>query len=112
MAYDTGMLKDRIQILQRVIPDGKTGKASGKPRFDQIGDCIWASVTWNKGMKAMREGALDAYDTVMVRTRWNPFLTRDCFIGFEGRIYQIMSYNADRMDNTIQITAQEMVTKK
>lgn len=112
MGYETGMLKDRIVVLQRIIPDGKGGRASGKPRFEPVHDCIWASVTWTKGMKAMREGALDAYDTVMIRTRWFPFLTRESFIGFEDRIYQIMSFNADRMENTIQITAQEMVTKK
>ena len=111
MGYPAGMLKDRIQVLRRVMPDGRIGKGSAKHTYEPVA-CLWAAVTWNKGMKAMREGALDAYDTVMVRTRWNELLTRDSFIGFEGRIYQIQSYNADRMDNTIQITAIETITKQ
>jgi hypothetical protein len=28
---------------------------------------------------------------------------------YEGVIYQIISFHADRLDNTIQITAQEIV---
>lgn len=109
MSYSTGFLRDRIQVLRRVIPEGsKYGKAGGKPTYEVVA-CLWANWAWTKGVKAMREGALDAYDTVMVRTRYTCELTRDSFIGHEGRIYQIHSFNASLVDNTIQITAIEIV---
>lgn len=108
MGFSSGFLRDRIQVLRRVLPDGKFGKAGGKPTYKKVA-CLWANVSWTKGMKAMREGALDAYDTVMVRTRYTCELTRDSFIGHEGKIYQIQSFNASMVDNTIQITAIEIV---
>ena len=59
----------------------------------------------------MRDGALDAYDTVMVRTRWRDDLTRNSCLGIDGVVYQIQSYHADYQANTIQITAIETITK-
>jgi head-tail adaptor len=109
MGFPAGFLRDRIQVLRRVIPEGsKYGKSGGKPTYEVVA-CLWGNVTWTKGVKAMREGALDAYDTVMVRTSYTCQLTRDSFIGHEGRIYQIHSFNASLVDNTIQITAIEIV---
>lgn len=97
--------------MKRVTADGKFGPRSGKPTYEPV-VCLWANVTWSKGAKAIREGALDAYDTVLIRTRWTNQLTRDSFIGYEGHIYQILSYHASKQENTIQITAQEIVTKQ
>jgi hypothetical protein len=71
--------------------------------------CVWANVTWSKGVKALHEGALDAYDTVLFRMRWNTLVKRDSQLVYEGVVYQIISFHADRLDNTIQITAQEIV---
>ncbi len=68
-------------------------------------------MTWNKGVKALREGALDAYDTVLIRMRWNNIVTRDSRLQCDGVTYQIQSLHADRQDNTIQITATEVITK-
>lgn len=70
---------------------------------------VWADVTWSKGVKALREGALDAYDSVMIRMRWNDIVTRDSRLKTGGKIYQIQSLHADYQTNTIQITAQEVV---
>lgn len=106
--YETGMLKDRVRILKRVANDGKFGKGSEKPTYEFV-DEFWCNVTWTKGVKAMRDGALDAYDTVMFRMRWNNVVSRDSYIGYDGRIYQIMSFHADFKANTIQITAVEIV---
>ena len=62
-----------------------------------------------KGVKALREGALDAYDTVLIRMRWNNVVTRDSRLQHGGVTYQIQSLHADRQENTIQITATEIV---
>ena len=52
---------------------------------------------------------MDSIDTVLIRMRWNNIITRDCLLECDGVTYQIQSLHADRQENTIQITATEMV---
>ena len=56
--------------------------------------------------------ALDAYDTVMFRMRYNKEIDRWCLIQYRGKWYQITSCNEDYQENQIQITATEMVNQK
>jgi len=108
MAYSTSILRDRVTILTRkTATDGKFGRNSGGVKFED-GSTIWANVSWSKGVKAMREGALDAYDYILVRCRYTSELTRECRLKHEGRTYQIESFHADKHENTIQITAVEL----
>lgn len=106
MAYSTGMLKHRIMILNKVLP---TQADFGETTQYEVKSCVWAQVTWSKGVKALREGALDAYDTIMVRMRYNTVVSRESRLLIDGVTYQIQSLHADRQDNTIQITATEVV---
>ena len=108
MAYSTGMLNKRIQIYKRAEESQKDrfGK-SGQPKYQLLGP-FWANETFSKGVKALHEGALDAYDTVMFRLRYHACIDRWCLIRYNGTWYQILSFNADEHDNQIQITAQEM----
>ena len=110
MGYSTGMLKHRVEILKRVQEDGEFGIRSGKPSFERV-CCVWADVTWKKGQKALNAGAMDALDTVMFRMRWDGRVTRECFLKYDGVVYQAMQFHADRQDNTIQILATEVVVK-
>lgn len=106
MAYSTGLLKHRVKILNKVRPtQGDFGETTRYAEADEV----WADVTWNKGVKALREGALDAYDTVMIRMRYNTIVSRDSRLQYGGLTYQIQSLHADYQDNTIQITATEVV---
>jgi SPP1 family predicted phage head-tail adaptor len=98
------MLKYRVTILNKQVTAG-----FGETTAYQPAACVWADVTWNKGVKALREGAMDAYDTVMIRMRWNNIVTRDSRLQCDGVTYQIQSLHADRQANTIQITATEIV---
>ena len=108
MAYSTGILDKRITILTRAAAeDGKFGRNSAGVKYTE-GSTIWANVTFNKGVKAMREGALDAYNVLLVRCRYTDELTRESRIKYEGKTYQIDSFNADRHANTIQITMTEL----
>ena len=84
-------------------------KFGEKVKYEAVG-CVHADVTWNKGVKSLREGALDAYDTVMIRMRWNNIVNRYSRLECDGVTYQIQSLHADRQGNTIQITATEIVT--
>ena len=104
MAYTSGLLKYSVTILNKQVATGFGETTSYQPAAT-----VWADVTWNKGVKALREGALDAYDTVMIRMRWNNIVTRDSRLQCDGVTYQIQSFHADRQDNTIQITATEIV---
>jgi len=108
MAYSTGILKDRITIQTRkTATDGRFGRNSAGVQYED-GSTIWANVTWTKGAKALREGALDAYEYIMVRCRYTAELTRECRIKYDGKVYDIQSFHADKGENTIQVTAIEL----
>lgn len=105
------MLKKRIEIAKRVeSTNGQFGKSSAGQKYQSMGK-FWASETWNKGVKSLREGAVDAYDTVMFRMRWAKDVDRWCLIKYQDRWYQIQSLNEDYQRNEIQITATEMVNQ-
>lgn len=104
MAYTSGLLKYRVTILNKQVATGFGETTSYQPAAT-----VWADITWNKGVKALREGALDSYDTVLIRMRYNDVVTRDSRLQHGGVTYQIQSLHADRQANTIQITATEMV---
>ena len=108
MGYSAGMLKYRVQILKRVQSASKFSSASGPVSYVPERE-VWAGYKFNKGTKSLREGALDAYDTVMFFFHSSVTIRRDNFIGFKGRVFQITSLNDDAMDDKIQITATEIV---
>ena len=107
MAYSTGMLNKRIRIAKRVENQDRTFGEDGQPKYEWMG-WFWASEKWNKGAKSLQNGALEAYDVVMFRLRYAPSIDRWCVIQYDGRWYQIQSFNASKQDNQIQITATEM----
>ena len=106
MGYSSSILRWRVAILKKKDPEERAFGA--KTEYEQVA-CVHANMTWNKGVKSLREGALDAYDTVMFRMRWNNIIDRDCLLECEGVTYQIQSLHADRYENTIQITATEII---
>ena len=106
MAYSSGILDKRVTILNKVKPeDAGFGETT---QYEAIGS-VWANVTWSKGTKALREGALDAYDTVLIRTRFTCEITRDSLLECDGVRYQILSLHTDKRENICQIKAQEVV---
>lgn len=108
MAYDAGMLNKRITIAKRLEAQmGKYGLDSSGAQYQIVGQA-WAAEDFNKGVKSLREGAVDAYDTVMFRLRYRKDIDRWCIIQYLGRWYKIESFNESYQDNQIQITATEM----
>lgn len=108
MAYDAGMLNKRITIAKRLEAQmGKYGLDSSGAKYQIVGQA-WAAEDFNKGVKSLREGAVDAYDTVMFRLRYRKDIDRWCIIKYLGRWYKIESFNESYQDNQIQITATEM----
>ena len=110
--YDAGMRNKRITIARRTESGGgQFGVRSAGQQYQVLGD-FWAAEDFNKGVKSLREGAVDAYETVMFRMNWYAGIDRWCLIQYEGTWYQIQSFNASRQSKTIQITATEMANQQ
>ena len=108
MAYSAGMLDKKITFYRRATAeDGKYGKNSAGEKYELVGT-FNAAEDFNKGVKSLRLGAVEAYDVVMFRMHYRKGIDRWCLIRYNGTWYQILSFNADEHDNQIQITAQEM----
>ncbi len=111
MTYSSGMMNKRIKIAKRVdSAGGDFGRSSGGNKYTILGE-FWASEKFDKGMKSLREGAIDAYDTMMFRMYYHAGIDRWCLIQYQGRWYQIKSFNESYQDNEIQITATEMANQ-
>lgn len=110
--FSSGMRNHRVTILNKVAPAEKAfGEKTGYKRDGSLD----SSYEFNKGTKALREGALDSYDSVMFRMNFSgnvaKTITRESLIEMHGKIYQIQSLNADRRENKIVIRATEMTTQ-
>ncbi|MBR2017406.1 MAG: phage head closure protein, partial [Prevotella sp.] len=103
MGYSSGMLKHRVTIKNKV-----TASAFGETTGYADAGTVWADVTFSRGVKSLREGALDAYDTVIIRMRYNNIVSRDSHLVHDGKEYQIQSFHRDYQENIIQLTAQEI----
>ena len=111
------MLNKRVKVAKRATTQDNTfGGSSSVTKYEwlnQNGDhAFWMGETFNKGVKSLREGAFDAYDTVMFRCRYHEGIDRWCLLQYNGKWYQIQSCNEEYQDNTIQITATEMANQQ
>lgn len=108
--FNSGMRNHRVTILNKVSPSEKAfGEKTGYKRDGSL----WSSYEFSKGTKALREGALDAYDSVIFRMNFsaNVSITRESLIEFHDKVYQIQSLNEDHQENKIIIRATEMTTQ-
>lgn len=106
MAYSTTLLNKRVEIRSRK-ESSKTALGMTSGDWEAVG-MAWAGVTWARGAKALREGALDAYDTVMIRMRWNALVSRDSRIVADGKVYEVDTMQADKMADTMQLLCHEV----
>lgn len=112
MAYSAGMLEKKITFYRRATAeDGKYGKNSAGEKYELVG-MFNAAEDFNKGVKALRLGAVEAYDVVMFRMRYRKGIDRWCLIKYNGVWYEIESFNANQREDQIQITAHERVNQK
>ena len=83
--YSSGLRHGRVTILNRQEQTvGAYGIDSGGVGWTEVAT-VWADVSFVKGLRAMREGALDVYGVVMVRMNWNPDVTLRSRIAYDGR---------------------------
>lgn len=108
MAYSTGLLRERVKILNRKKATlGKYGVDSSDVEWEESGT-VWASVDFQRGKVAMTAGSLDVYGVVIVRMRWNDIVNDRSRIEHNGKRYAILpdTFHADFHSNTIQFHAQ------
>ena len=111
MAYSAGMLDKKITFYRRATAeDGKYGKNSAGEKYELVGT-FNAAEDFNKGVKALRLGAVEAYDVVMFRMHYRKSIDRWCLIKYNGVWYEIESFNANQREDQIQITAHERVNQ-
>lgn len=104
MAYNTEILKELVTII---VPSTTEGNLSAKTVWT-TGSTIHAAVDWTRGTRAMRQGSIDVYSTIMVRCRYTSELTKFCRLEWNDTYYIIDSFHSDKKENTIQITAFEV----
>lgn len=105
------MMNKRVVVAKRATDESASFGKSGQPKYEILGT-FWMGETFNKGVKSMREGALDAYDTVMFRCRYSAAIDRWCLLKFKGKWYQITSFNEDYQENQLQMTAVELANQQ
>lgn len=110
IGFTAGMRTHRITVLNKV---NASNTAFGNTTAYKRDGSVWSSYTFTKGAQSLREGTLDAYDSVMFQLNFssNLKITRESLIELDGKIYQIRSLNADRQANKIVITAVELTTQ-
>ena len=109
--YSSGLRHGRATILNRQEQTvGAYGIDSGGVGWTAVAT-VWVYVSFNKGMRAMREGALDVYGVEMFRMNWNPDVTMRSRIIFDGQTYQILgeTFHADFQANQVQFQAQIVI---
>ena len=111
MSYSTGILKHRLTIQNRSQSTlGRFGKDSGGIVWEDT--CtVWAAVDFSRGTHSMREGALDAYEVIVVRMRWTDKVNMRSRVKYQGNVYQILpgTFHTVFQDNIIQFNAQLIV---
>ena len=114
MAYSTGLMRHRITIQNRkAATQGRYGLDSSGPEWEDAGT-VWAAVDFVKGLRAMREGAIDVYGIVMIRCRYTAAITERSRIIYEGKTYQVLgeTLHIDYMTNIVQFNAQVIINDK
>ena len=106
VGFSSGMLRWMVTIINKKDP---SARPFGAKTIYQKAITVHADATWKKGQKSLNEGALDSTDTVMFRMRYNDRINRDSLIECDGVYYQIQSLHASYRQNTIQVTATEIL---
>lgn len=105
------MMRYRVTVLERTVAAGSFGRNSGNVSFEETGT-VWAAVDFQRGVKAVREAAVDGTDYILVRMRWNELVTRDSYLRIDGVTYMVTEFHRDFQDNILQLKAQEIITDR
>ena len=116
--YSRDLLQERVAVAKRYEEQSQTfGGSSTVTKYEWLNKAesdhgFWCKHDWTRGLKAMHEGALDAYDIVTFRMDFDPAIDRWCLLLYEGKWYQIQNLNGSQRENKLQIQAIEMANQK
>lgn len=105
MSFNRGFLNKRIKVYNPVRTASDYG---GTTVAYQQAATIWANADYSHGKRAMNQGQLDIYQTLMVRTDCNANLTHRSRLEIDSRYYVIDSFNESKDKNEVQITCFEV----
>ena len=115
--YSRDLLQERVAVAKRYDEQSQTfGGSSTVTKYEWLNKAesdhgFWCKHDWTRGLKAMHEGALDAYDIVTFRMDFDPAIDRWCLLLYEGKWYQIQNLNGSQRENKLQIQAIEMANQ-
>jgi len=95
----------RVTILRPVITRGQYGQQSVS--WTEAGT-RWAAVKFIKGLRAIESGNEFLIGTIAVTMRRSSILEERCRLRWDGKLYDITSFN--RQGDEIYITATEIET--
>ena len=104
-------MRHRIMVQnRRAAATSRWGLDGSGSEWDDVA-ILWAAVDYVRGVRAMRDGALDVYGVIMVRTRYCSAINERSRIVYEGRTYQVLgeTLHVDKQANTVQVQAQMIV---
>ena len=95
-------LKYRIGILTPAVSRDRFG--AQHTRYD-LTRTIYADVRYDKGKRVLEHGEMWLPSSIVITTRLHPELTDHCRIAWDGKVYQIDSFNRDTFEGSITIKA-------
>jgi SPP1 family predicted phage head-tail adaptor len=101
-------MNKRIEVLNRKVAEDSDFGLDGSGVEWETTCTLWAAVDFVKGVRAMREGAIDVYGVVMVRLRYTDKINARSRIRYHGELYNILpeTFHDDYQANAIQFNAQ------
>ena len=104
--YSSTILTSRVYFhhtpKHTLTPYGRETEDSGAYQ------AVWANVTFSRGVKSLREGAMDAYNTILIRCAYLEAVNRDTLVRYNDTYYRIDSLNKDYHRQEMQLTCTEV----
>lgn len=98
--FTAGYLNKKITLFTQSAPTvGTYGRKGGEW---QEGNTYYANVQYVKGTAPMREGAVDVYSTLLIRTRYHADILPECRIKYKGKMYDIIDVNGNETEDEMQ----------
>lgn len=97
-----GSMNERVVVLAPVVGRGVYGEQVCI--YEEVAT-VWARVQYQKSQKALSAGEVWMSSQVVVTTRVNGKINDRCRLKWDGKLYQLESYNRSKADGTITMVA-------
>ena len=101
-APSTDLLTEKVQFLEPQVTRDQYG--SQQTAWTRVGT-YHARVTWLRGQRALNVGEVWIANAIAISMRWNEHVHDHQRIVWQGKTYQVDSWNGSRHDGGLNITA-------